>query len=75
LDPLRRKLTDVISQSKLKAIAFSRQAAKISIDFSSSAAETTEIIQKEGGEAIFVKTNVTQAAPAASRRDEGSRLR
>ena len=45
------------------AVAFARQGAKISIgDVSTGAAETTEIIQKEGGEAIFVKTDVTQAA-------------
>jgi NAD(P)-dependent dehydrogenase (short-subunit alcohol dehydrogenase family) len=45
------------------ALAFARQGAKISIgDVSTGAAETTEIIQKEGGEAIFVKTDVTQAA-------------
>ena len=45
------------------ALAFARQGAKISIgDVSPGAAETTEIIQKEGGEAIFVKTDVTQAA-------------
>ncbi len=45
------------------ALAFARQGAKICIgDVSAGAGETVELIKKEGGEAMFVKTDVTQAA-------------
>lgn len=44
------------------ALAFARQSAKICIgDVSAGAGETVELIKKEGGEALFVKTDVTQA--------------
>lgn len=44
------------------ALAFGRQGAKICIgDVSAGAGETVELIKKEGGEALFVKTDVTQA--------------
>jgi NAD(P)-dependent dehydrogenase (short-subunit alcohol dehydrogenase family) len=45
------------------ALAFARQGAKICIgDVSAGAAETVDMIKKEGGEALFIKTDVTQAA-------------
>jgi NAD(P)-dependent dehydrogenase (short-subunit alcohol dehydrogenase family) len=45
------------------ALAFARQGAKICIgDVSAGAGETVEMIKKDGGEAHFVKTDVTQAA-------------
>jgi NAD(P)-dependent dehydrogenase (short-subunit alcohol dehydrogenase family) len=45
------------------ALAFARQGATISIgDVSAGAGETVELIKKEGGKALFVKTDVTQAA-------------
>jgi len=45
------------------ALAFGRQGAKICIgDVSAGAGETVELIKKEGGEALFVKTDVTQAS-------------
>ncbi|TAM92489.1 MAG: SDR family oxidoreductase [Rhodanobacteraceae bacterium] len=45
------------------ALAFARQGARVCIgDVSSGAEETIELIKKEGGEAHFVKTDVTQAA-------------
>lgn len=45
------------------ALAFGRQGAKICIgDVSAGASETVELIKKEGGEALFVKTDVTQAS-------------
>jgi len=44
------------------ALAFARQGAKICIgDVSAGASETVELIKKEGSEALFVKTDVTQA--------------
>lgn len=45
------------------ALAFARHGAKVCIgDVSRGADETVEMIKKEGGEACFVKTDVTQAA-------------
>ncbi|MES2260606.1 MAG: SDR family oxidoreductase [Pseudomonadota bacterium] len=45
------------------AFAFVRQGARICIgDISEGAAETVEQIKREGGDAIFVRTDVTQAA-------------
>ena len=45
------------------ALAFGRQGAKICIgDVSAGTGETVELIKKEGGEALFVKTDVTQAS-------------
>jgi NAD(P)-dependent dehydrogenase (short-subunit alcohol dehydrogenase family) len=44
------------------ALAFARQGARLCIgDVSAGAAETVELIKKKGGEARFVKTDVTQA--------------
>lgn len=44
------------------ALAFARQGARICIgDVSAGADETVELIKKEGGEALFVKTDVTKA--------------
>ncbi len=44
------------------ALAFARQGAKVSIgDVSAGAAETVEMIKKEGGEALFVETDVARA--------------
>lgn len=45
------------------ALAFARQGARISIgDVSEGAGETVELIKKEGGEALFVRTDVVEAA-------------
>lgn len=45
------------------ALAFARQGAKLCIgDISAGAGETVELIRKEGGQAQFVHTDVTQAA-------------
>jgi NAD(P)-dependent dehydrogenase (short-subunit alcohol dehydrogenase family) len=45
------------------AFAFARQGAKICIgDISVGAAETAEQIKRDGGDALFVRTDVTQAA-------------
>ncbi|MGH8403706.1 MAG: SDR family NAD(P)-dependent oxidoreductase [Gammaproteobacteria bacterium] len=44
------------------ALAFARQGAKVCIgDVSAGADETVDVIKKEGGDAHFVKTDVTQA--------------
>ncbi len=44
------------------ALGFARQGARICIgDVSAGAGETVDLIKKEGGEAHFVKTDVTQA--------------
>lgn len=45
------------------ALAFARQGAKVCIgDVSAKASETADLIKQEGGQAHFVKTDVTQAA-------------
>lgn len=45
------------------ALAFARQGARLSIgDVSEGAGETVELIKKEGGEALFVRTDVVEAA-------------
>lgn len=47
---------------KATAVAFARQGAKVVIAGRSHATETLDIIKKEGGEAIFVKADVSVAA-------------
>jgi NAD(P)-dependent dehydrogenase (short-subunit alcohol dehydrogenase family) len=45
------------------ALAFAGEGAKICIgDISAGAGESVEMIKKEGGEALFVKTDVTEAS-------------
>ena len=44
------------------AVAFARQGAKVCIGDNKDAAETVEQIKKEGGEAFYVKTDVTSAS-------------
>ncbi len=45
------------------ALAFARRGAKIAIgDVDSRAEETVKLIEEEGGEAIFIKTNVVDSA-------------
>lgn len=49
------------------AIAFTRRGAKVAIgDVDNRANETVELIQKEGGEAAFFKTDVTNSKEVKS---------
>ncbi|MUG47035.1 SDR family NAD(P)-dependent oxidoreductase [Paenibacillus woosongensis] len=49
------------------AIAFARRGAKVAIgDVNEQANETVELIQKEGGEAVFFKTDVTNSKDVKS---------
>src|SRR6185436_6072452 len=49
------------------ALAFARQRAKVVVgDLSEEGAETVAMIKKAGGEGLFVRTNVTNAAEVES---------